>query len=372
MKLGVVANFAYGAMTSDPSLHVGGVERQVTMLCRWFASRGHDVSLITWDEGYKDNTIIDGVKLIKLCKKDEGLPGLRFFHPRWTSLLSALRHVNADVYYQNCAEYVTGQVALWCKINNKKFIYSVASEPDCDPDLPAMHKLRDRELYKYGLTRSDEVIVQNKKQQQMIKYGFKRKSKVLNMPCKGVSDIEYTAIDKIKRKSVIWVGRIAKVKRPDRLLKIAEVLMDRDFIVAGGADKEEKYAQEIFREAKKTTNVKMMGSVSHEVLDTLYKKSCILCCTSEYEGLPNTFLEAWSYGIPVISTVDPDNILTINRIGVYCESIEEMPKKIEALLSDKEALGKLSGRAREYYIKQHSLNGAMEKFEDLFIDTLRR
>ena len=122
-----VAHFAYGAMAGGSSGHIGGVERQTTLMARWFAARGYRVSMLTWDEGQEDGVEIDGVKVFKMCRQDAGLPGLRFFWPRWTSLNAAMRRADADVYYQNCGEYVTGQVAMWCRRHGRKLVYSVAN-----------------------------------------------------------------------------------------------------------------------------------------------------------------------------------------------------------------------------------------------------
>jgi hypothetical protein len=49
--------------------------------------------------------------VLKTCRKDEGRPVARSFHPRWTGLVRALARANARTFYHNCAEYVTGQVA---------------------------------------------------------------------------------------------------------------------------------------------------------------------------------------------------------------------------------------------------------------------
>jgi len=87
---------------------MGGVERQTSMMARWLGARGFPVSLLTWHEGRAEEVVIDEVQVIKMCRWDEGIPGLRFLHPQWTSLNRALRRADADVYYQNCAESVAG------------------------------------------------------------------------------------------------------------------------------------------------------------------------------------------------------------------------------------------------------------------------
>src|SRR5690348_2266728 len=109
----IVAHSAYGALSGGVTGQLGGVERQTSMLARWLAGRGHRVTFITWDEGQGDDCVIDGVRVIRVCKQSDGIPGLRFLAPRWTSLNEALSKADAAVYYQNCGEHVTGQVALW-------------------------------------------------------------------------------------------------------------------------------------------------------------------------------------------------------------------------------------------------------------------
>ena len=74
----IVAHNAYGVLAHVDNGHIGGVEVQTTLLAKWLSSKGFDVSMITWDEGYSDGSVIDGVKVYKLCRRDDGLPGLRF------------------------------------------------------------------------------------------------------------------------------------------------------------------------------------------------------------------------------------------------------------------------------------------------------
>ena len=119
-----VAHFAYGALAGGSFGHIGGVEKQTSLMTKWFAKNGYKVTMLTWDEGQEGGEEIDGVKVIKMCRRDEGVNGLRFLWPRWTSLNAAMKRADADIYYQNCGEYITGQVALWCRKHNRKFVYN--------------------------------------------------------------------------------------------------------------------------------------------------------------------------------------------------------------------------------------------------------
>src|SRR5581483_4436829 len=104
-RICIVSHAAYRALTGSESGHIGGVERQTAMLARYLVGRGYAVDFVTWREGDGDEAErnVEGIRLLPICRRDDGVPGVRFFHPRWTSLLAALRRSNADVYYHNTA-----------------------------------------------------------------------------------------------------------------------------------------------------------------------------------------------------------------------------------------------------------------------------
>ena len=367
VNLCLVAHLAYGALAGGSAGHIGGVERQTTLMARWLAARGHRVSLVTWDEGQPDGVEIGGVRVFKVCRRDDGLPGLRFLHPRWTSLRRALARAAADVYYHNCGEYVTGQVALWARSRGRRFVYSVASDPECDPRLPQMHTLRERLLFRYGLTHADLVIVQTETQQRMLREGLTIDSLVLPMPSLA-SPEAFVAPPPPRRgsASVLWVGRLSPEKRPDRFLDLAAACPDLHFDLVGpgnGGD----YAQAIIGRAQTLPNVTVHGAIARERVGEFYRRAACLCSTSEFEGFPNTFLEAWAQGVPIVSTVDPDGLIARRGLGRAVKHAEDLRGALRDLLADPEAWTATSLRARGYYQENHSVEAAMPRFERAFL-----
>lgn len=362
-----VAHFAYGAMAGGDHGHIGGVERQTSLMSRWFAGRGYPVSILTCDEGQEDGVQIDGVRILKMCRSEAGIKGLRFFWPKWTSLVAAMRRADADIYYQNCGEYVTGQVALWCRGNGRGFVYSVASDPDCDARLSEMHKLRERVLYRYGLKHADRVIVQTRRQQEMLQRGFRRDSAVIPMPCPGPSEEEYDNHEHEHNGSqrVLWIGRICEVKRPDRLLDLAAACPGVHFDLVGPSA-DTAYCRSVCERAKTLRNVAMHGAVPRDRVPGFYREAAALCCTSDFEGFPNTFLEAWSYGLPIVSTFDPDNIILEKRLGRVAKDVAELALGIHSLLDSPDRWRDASRAAREYYVQNHAMDKAMQRFERVF------
>jgi glycosyltransferase involved in cell wall biosynthesis len=352
--------------------YIGGVERQASLLAQWFAARGHRVSIVTWDEGHVDGEEIGGVRMLKICGRNEGLPGLRFMHPRWTTLNAALKRAEADVYYQRGAEYVTGQVALWTRFSGRKFVYAAASEPDCDPSLPRMTTSRERVLYRYGLRHADRVFVQTKTQQRMLDEGFGVHSIVIPSPCPGptASDFMPRQFPDPASVRVLWVGRLSRCKRPDRLLDLAEACPRWHFDLVGPAG-EPEYSQQIWSRAAPLRNVTVHGPVDRHQISAFYQSAACLCCTSDYEGFPNTFPEAWSHGLPVVSTVDPDEVILTRAVGAVALDVKGLADALEALLTQPDRWHTASTNARRYYIENHMLNPVMTKVEDTFLEVVR-
>lgn len=364
----LVAHFAYGAMKGGSDGSIGGVERQTSLMAKWLVAKGHKVSILTWSEGSDKDEIIDGVQIIKICRNDSGLPGIRFFHPRWTGLIGAMKRANADVYYQNCGEYVTGQVAMWCKANNKKFLYSLASDMDADPSFPIMKTLRERWLYKYGLLNADQIISQTQTQVNMLKSGFDLKSSIMPMPCVGPAEDEYLPLQWYEDKPIIlWAARIHECKRLELFLQVAVELPEFNFVVGGSAGREDAYSQGLLDTMSKLENVTHLGMVAREDMPALYHSSTLFCCTSEYEGFPNTFLEAWSQGLPIVSTFDPDHLIQKRGLGLSATTKDELVTGLRKLCSERDLWQTYSSNARDYYQENHSVEEVMGRFENIFV-----
>lgn len=368
-----VAHFAYGAMAGGNSGHIGGVERQTSMMTRLLAERGYQVSMLTWDEGQDDGVDIDGVQVFKMCRKEAGIKYLRFLWPKWTSLIAAMKRADADVYYQNCSGYVTGQVALWCRRHGRKFIYSAASDRDCGTQLPHLHTLRDRILYRYGLKAADRVIVQTWRQRNKLRINYGRDSDILPMLCPRPNEGNYKGREQVRNESyrILWIGRICEVKRPDRLLDLAGTCPELNFDFVGPAADTE-YARNVCRRAKTISNVTVHGSATRESVPEFYKQAKILCCTSDSEGFPNTFLEAWSHGLPIVSTFDPDNLIADKGLGMVAQDVPGLAVEIRNLCSSLDQWREISQRVRQYYLENHTVDTVMPKFEKVFIDVSRK
>ncbi len=383
-----VAHNAYGALAGVDTGHTGGIERQQALMARWLAAHGYRVAMVTADDGQSDDTMIDGVRVIKTCPRNAGLKFMRFIHPKWTSLYRALRQADADVYYYNCGDLGLGQVAWWCRWHGRKCVYSVASDPDCDPRLPALQPLRERVLYRYGVRHAHHIVAQTRRQQASLSDGFNVPATVVPLPCAtpwggvGVSPalggvgVSPASLDgapvaratppngRVPR--VLWVGRFSPEKRLEWLLDLAERCHQYQFDVVGAANSDSPESAALVERARTLPNVRLHGRVVHARMSDFYRQAAALCCTSAYEGFPNTFLEAWSHGLPIVSTFDPDDLLAQRELGLVATTLPGLAAALEDVFTSPGRWQQLADKGRRYCADNHTLDAVMSRFETVF------
>ena len=106
------------------------------------------------------------------------------------------------------------------------------------------------------------------------------------------------------------------------------------------------------RECAESSNVEFLGFQSFAHTEKYFDRCKVFVNTSTHEGFPNTFLQAWRRGIPVISYVDPDGVIERNGLGASVESEEELHAALRL------ATGGCPWKPetiRRYYTENHSI-----------------
>jgi glycosyltransferase involved in cell wall biosynthesis len=344
-----VALHAWPVISADPHIaQVGGAEVQQTILARLFAANGYRVSMICLDYGQADRTVIDGVTVHKAFRADAGLPVLRFLHPRLTSIWHTLGAVGADIYYCRAAGMLVGVVAEFCRRHRKRSIYAAASNIDFVPGVNGQIRYaRDRWLYRRGLALVDRIVAQNETQRASCLATHGREALVIPSCYEPPAD-RGGASPLADR--VLWVGTIRAGKRPQLLLELAARLPHRRFLMVGGPDRSEAALFErTRREAARLANVEFAGFLPLAQVESRFDAARVFVNTSEFEGMPNTFLQAWARGVPTVATVDVDS--PVHR---RFHDLEQGAREIEALFADQKTWQSLSARCREHFERTHS------------------
>lgn len=307
---------------------VGGAELQQSILGEVFKANGWTVKYITgvYNDKRQDE-IIDAFQIIKTYADSDGIPGIRFFSPRLIKLWNALKMADCDYYYQRTACFTTGVVAKYCLEYKKKFIYSGASDTDFIPSEIKVPHLRDKMLYGWGLKNANYRFVQSEEQNKLLKKNF-------HLDGNKFYNVYYPKKLTVNRPFVLWVSMFRKGKRPRIVLDIAKKYPELDFRIIGGkARGEENLFQEIESRSKNLNNVEFLGFQSMGKTEKSFDSASVYLSTSEVEGFPNTFLQAWSRGIPVVSFVDVDNFIKNNKLGSIVQSSEQIGQELKRNLN---------------------------------------
>lgn len=372
-----VAPNAYAVLSGDPQVaHVGGAEVQQVLVARGLARRGHDVRFVTLDHGQSDGQQIEGIRIFKTCRPGSGLPGLRLVHPKWTHLAAAMRRADADVYYQRTSGIESGQVCLWCRHHGRRFVFGVGSDADCQAALCTLSWPLERGLYRYGLTHADAVIAQTQAQRRMLAESFGlggpgQAGRVAVVPSCRPLPAQVRAVRPAGPPRILWVGRFSPSKRPEWCLELARRRAHLHFDIVGAANRGSEYSREIYRQAQALPNLTLHGYVPYERMDAFYQAASVLLSTSLYEGFPNTFLEAWSHGRPVVGTADPDAVVTGQGLGRVGSDLEGLAAGLDELLNDPELWARAASGAQGYVARHHSLDAAVAGYEAVLEDVMK-
>jgi len=345
---------------------VGGASVQQTLLARALARRGHDVSMVVADLGQADDARWDAIRVLKAYRPDAGLPLLRFIHPRWTELWSALRRADADLYYTSCAGMHVGLLALFCRRFHKRFVFRSASESDCDPSRLLVRFARDRWLYAYGLRRAEAILVQSRSQAEALACNYGLAARVAGSFVENSSSRAARDID------VLWISNIRQLKRPDRVLDLAAQMPHVRFHLVGGPlAGEETLFHDVARAAAARPNVFFHGGASYWDANTLYLRARVLLNTSDVEGFPNSYLQAWIRGVPVVTLIDPDGVIVREGLGVAARSMPQMLKAVSLLVTDAIAWKTASARCRAFMEREYGEDKVLPPYLETFERVLR-
>ena len=152
-----------------------------------------------------------------------------------------------------------------------------------------------------------------------------------------------------------FVGRLTRIKRPDRLLDIAVQMVQRgvavNFLVAGEGELFDECKERARREKLPITFLGWRKDI-----ENLFAASDIAILTSDNEGIPLTLIQAAQAGLPIVAPAvgsisdivenDKTGFLTTPEAGA-------MASAISALVADSALRKRLGaagyGRAQEYF-----------------------
>lgn len=134
---------------------------------------------------------------------------------------------------------------------------------------------------------------------------------------------------------VLYVGRLTRIKRPERFVEVARMLANRHpeavFVVAGGG--------ELLEELRASATglgdrVRFLGWRSD--VEALYSAADVIVLTSDNEGMPVSLIEAAALGVPGVSTDvgSVSDVVVDGETGILTSaSTRDLAEAVDRLLS---------------------------------------
>lgn len=340
--------------------YFGGESVQQTLLAKAFRETGYEVSMIVGDYGQQSREVIDEIQVLSTFAEDEGIPVFRYFYPRMTSVWSAMKEADADIYFQSCAGVRTGLVAAFCRRYKRKFIFRLAHDSDCIPGEQLIPYWRDRKIYEYGLRRADFISAQGLKQVELLQEHYKLPSTPVNMTVQlpDPAAIESDNID------ILWVNNLRDFKRPELVPELARLLPEYKITMIGGAvPGNDALYERVKSEAAHLPNLDFKGAVAYHDVNTYFSRAKVFVNTSDWEGFPNSFLQAWIRRVPVLSFFDPDGLIESESLGAVPADISNMAQQCRALLVDRGRLKEIGNTAEQFAMSNYSPVAVAQQYE---------
>jgi len=172
-------------------------------------------------------------------------------------------------------------------------------------------------------------------------------------------------------KILLFVGRLAKVKRVEVLIALTKSLIKEGFrlktlLVGDGPDRRlyEKLARPI------KNNVIFIGQVPHTEVAKYYSLADVFVLPSLSEGLPQVLLEASATGKPCVATSvnGTSDIIVHGKTGYLVErwNIDAYHDYVKVLLEDEQLSKKMGSMAVQFVKENFSWDVVMDKYEKVY------
>ncbi|MCM8537797.1 MAG: glycosyltransferase [Lentisphaeraceae bacterium] len=350
MKVCFVVPNAYGLFEPTSPTRYGGIEtRSFTYACALAKQPELDISFVVRDEGQVQKTWTHGLTLYSYNTQ----------RPPHRS--PVIEQIDADLYISFGINYMSSQIIAQAKKLNKRTLLCIASDSELIPELNNGKQYISSEgdngkTLRYSIEFADKIIVQNTFQQKKLKTHFKRDSQLFLNP---INTEKYSKSNNADY--ILWIGRADhEPKRPHLLIKLAQAAPEVHFKMILNP-KIPSVSEEIKTSLPK--NVTLIESVPFSEVPKLFSKALGYVSTSSYEGFPNTFLQAGSSQVPILSLdVNPEEILTELECGYFaCGDLNKLAEQIILLNQSPKIMNKNTVAMNKYILDNHSLTSQIKK-----------
>lgn len=300
--------------------NIGGIAIQMNYWSKEFVANNWDVYSLSQNS----RRVFNDIKFLKL-------PQIRYVGILIEIFLSLyyILTIRPKILIIRGAARNISYLSLWCKLTKTKFVFFGASNSDFIPGEEILPSNKDKKLYRNGLKRINYVVAQNNEQKELLlkNYGNKKCIIIPNIWPSNNNNQQKKEID------YLWVGNFRGLKRPEWFIRLAEENPQYKFVMIGGPSDKALY-DECRKKAENISNLSFLGGKTFDEVNNYFANARCFVCTSTMEGFPNTFLQAWSNCIPVLSTFTPSGLVEKHNLGTVVNDYDEMNRGLHIILEE--------------------------------------
>ena len=342
-----------------PSLSKGGAERVISILASELVKQGYNASILIYFKTENEYEVDDNVKKIYLSGGFEAEYNNMNYISRLTKLRGFIKSENPD-YVIPFLSHVCIQTCVALFGLKYKIVQTVRNDPKTLPSGKVHRLLRD-----VFIRFSYKTFVQNQEQKNYFNKKIHNKIFVLPNPVRG--DL-FNINHKNKNEKIIIAsdGRLNSQKNffmlIDAVDKIAKKYNNIELRIYGDGDLKEELQQFIDSKGLSET-FRLMGRTND--MKTMLSSIDLYVLSSDFEGMPNSLMEAMAAGVPCISTdcpTGPSDLIEdgVNGLLVPVGDTLAMSRAIEKMLfeSDKDSMAE---KGREFIKSNFSADVIVNK-----------
>jgi GalNAc-alpha-(1->4)-GalNAc-alpha-(1->3)-diNAcBac-PP-undecaprenol alpha-1,4-N-acetyl-D-galactosaminyltransferase len=281
----------------SPSISYGGAHKMMIWYANSLATE-NDVVICTYFYFETNYIISDGIEVINLGLarySNKYLSKTIGFFVTEYNIIKTVKAVSPDVIITYGDVF---SIFLTSIIKSKRSNLII-----CERNYPnAKLNFLTKSFKKWAFRQSDGVVFQTKYAAEY--YKLHPKTKICNLPNPVIDLINNPVPWKQRRKEIAFVGRFeVEQKRQDLMLVAFDEVYNKfpDYhLVFYGDGADFGYIKKLAKEKKYGKNIKFAGKVDN-IIETI-RGASVFVLASEYEGIPNTLLEAMAAGLPVVAT----------------------------------------------------------------------
>ena len=351
-------------LVAHPSRSAGGAETQILMVARGLASRGRRVCLVVFEIDEPLPPEHQGVAIVRVPTPRSRWRATRAL-TRALFVARALLGLRVSTYVQRIAGPETGIVGLLARLRRARFVYSSANVSDFDYETMRTGRIKVA-LYHLGIRLAHAIVVQTPEQVDLCRARFGREPVLI----KSIAEPE--PLRDGTPDAFLWVGRTDWYKHPEAFVELARAVPEGRFLMvpmpmdhAG-----QVRLDELERQAAEVPNLEVLAPRPRAELAELISSSVAMVNTSDYEGMPNVFLEGWARGVPALAlSHDPDGVIEREGLGAFAGgSRERLAVQAREMWGRRGDQAELPARCRAYVEREHSSDAVIDRWLEVLTE----